>query len=126
MFLTLGLLVAGFVGWGGVPREALETLHPLALLIAMAGLPALGIPMTPFYILAGLRFGVPGGLLFSAVATLLNLLLCYAIARGQLRPVLRASIERRFPALAACGSWIRRSPPAAIYRSGSILWETSL
>ncbi|WP_322529434.1 VTT domain-containing protein [Salinicola sp. LHM] len=100
MFLTLALLVAGLVGWGGVPREALETLHPLALLIAMAGLPALGIPMTPFYILAGLRFGVPGGLLFSAVATLLNLLLCYAIASGQLRPVLRASIERRFPALA--------------------------
>ncbi|MDF3919887.1 VTT domain-containing protein [Salinicola salarius] len=100
MFLTLALLVAGLVGWGGFPREALETLHPLALLIAMAGLPALGIPMTPFYILAGLRFGVPGGLLFSAVATLLNLLLCYAIASGQLRPVLRTSIERRFPALA--------------------------
>ncbi|MGM8933186.1 TVP38/TMEM64 family protein [Salinicola halophyticus] len=100
MILALASLVAVLIAWNGVSREALEALHPLALLIAMAGLPTLGIPMTPFYILAGLRFGVPGGLMFSAAATLLNLLLCYAIASGHLRPVLRASIERCFPALA--------------------------
>lgn len=89
------------LAWSGFSLETFETLHPLALLFAMVLLPALGLPMTPFYVIAGLRFGIPAGLAFSAIATLLNLLLCYAIAHGRLRPILRGSIERRFPALAA-------------------------
>ncbi|MDH4573427.1 TVP38/TMEM64 family protein [Salinicola acroporae] len=93
-------LTAGFVAWAGLSLESLETLHPLPLLAAMILLPALGLPMTPFYVIAGLRFGIPGGLAFSAIATLLNLLLCYAIAHGRLRPTLSRAIERRFPALA--------------------------
>lgn len=100
--LSLGFvaLLASFV-WQGLSIETIETLHPLALLFAMVLLPALGLPMTPFYVIAGLRFGIPAGLAFSGAATLLNLLLCYAIAHGRLRPILRDVIERRFPAMAA-------------------------
>ena len=98
--LGFATLTAGLLVWGGLALESLETLHPLALLMSMTLLPALGLPMTPFYVIAGLRFGIPAGLAFSAVATLLNLLLCYAIAHGRLRPALSRAIERRFPALA--------------------------
>ncbi|KAA0017774.1 VTT domain-containing protein [Salinicola corii] len=100
VLLGFTTLTAGLVAWGGLSLESLETLHSLPLLLMMVLLPALGLPMTPFYIIAGLRFGIPGGLAFSAIATLLNLLLCYAIAHGRLRPALSSAIERRFPALA--------------------------
>lgn len=85
---------------GGEPGVWLETLGPLPFFAAMAILPALGVPMTPFFVIAGLRFGIAGGLAISALAALSNLLLCYWIAHGRLRPLLRDIIERRFAALA--------------------------
>ncbi|WP_110656325.1 TVP38/TMEM64 family protein [Salinicola halimionae] len=103
LVLVLGLAAPGIglFAWGGLSLVSLQALQPLPLLFAMVLLPALGLPMTPFYVIAGLRFGIPLGLAFSAVATLLNLMLCYAIACGRLRPLLRDTIERRFPTLAA-------------------------
>lgn len=94
-------LLAAIVLLGGIPLDRLETLPLFPLLVAMVILPALGLPMTPFFIIAGLRFGISGGLAFSAVATLLNLLLCYSVAHGRLRPLLQGAVQRRFPALVA-------------------------
>jgi uncharacterized membrane protein YdjX (TVP38/TMEM64 family) len=48
----------------------------------MAILPALGLPLTPFYIVAGATFGVPIGLLGSMIALAVNLTLSYFIARS--------------------------------------------
>ncbi|WP_251978408.1 TVP38/TMEM64 family protein [Salinicola avicenniae] len=80
--------------------ETLSTLHPLLFLLIMATLPAIGLPMTPFYVVAGIGYGVPLGLLLSVTATLFNLLLCFWIARGPLRPHLQARLVRRMPLLA--------------------------
>ncbi|WP_110599171.1 VTT domain-containing protein [Salinicola lusitanus] len=88
-----------FAAYGGVPHGWLEELQLLPFTLAMIVLPALGVPMTPFFIVAGLRFGVAGGLAVAALATLCNLLLCYAIAHSRLRPRLRQLLQRRFPAL---------------------------
>jgi uncharacterized membrane protein YdjX (TVP38/TMEM64 family) len=72
-----------------------ENAGPLPFFGAMAVLPAVGIPITPFFVLAGATFGVWPGLLGSGIALGLNLTLCYVVARSGLRPRLE-SILRRF------------------------------
>lgn len=91
------IVVASF---GGLRAESIEQLNPWAFFAAMAVLPVLGMPITPFFVIAGLRFGIVGGLALAAMATTFNLLLCYWVAHGRLRPKLRGLIARRFPALA--------------------------
>ncbi|GHB07482.1 hypothetical protein GCM10009038_00860 [Salinicola rhizosphaerae] len=97
--MLAGVALVVVIRWGDAPVAFIETLPALPLFAVMAGLPALGLPMTPLYVLAGLRFGIPAGLAFSAAATLLNLLLCYALASGRLRPLLQRRLARRFPRL---------------------------
>lgn len=65
---------------------------PLPFFAALAVLPAIGVPTTPFYVLAGATFGVAGGLAGSAVSLAINLLLCYWIGH---RSGLRAWLARR-------------------------------
>ena len=67
----------------------------LPFFAAMAVLPAIGLPVTPFFVLAGATFGVVFGLLGSGAALGVNLALCYGIARSGLRPWLE-SLLRRF------------------------------
>lgn len=56
----------------------------------MALLPAIGVPITPFFILAGATFGIPVGLTGSLVALALNLSLSYWLAQTGLRgPILQ-------------------------------------
>jgi uncharacterized membrane protein YdjX (TVP38/TMEM64 family) len=54
--------------------------------LALAVLPAFGVPTTPFYLLAGATFGVGVSLAGSALSLGANLLLCYWIAHSALRP----------------------------------------
>jgi uncharacterized membrane protein YdjX (TVP38/TMEM64 family) len=55
---------------------------------ALAVMPALGFPTTPFYLLAGATFGVMLGLVGSALSLAINLALCYWITQSGLRPML--------------------------------------
>jgi uncharacterized membrane protein YdjX (TVP38/TMEM64 family) len=74
----------------------------LPFFAAMAVLPALGLPTTPFYLLAGATFGTIRGFLGSAASTAINLSLCYWIARSGLRPLLEKLLARtpyQLPAL---------------------------
>jgi uncharacterized membrane protein YdjX (TVP38/TMEM64 family) len=95
------LAVAGLVlvSWWAWHTEAMMgwklVAGPLPFFGAMAILPAVGLPVTPFFVLAGATFGVGLGLLGSGVALGVNLALCYAIARSGLRPRLE-SLLRRF------------------------------
>ncbi len=77
--------------WAGWIASA----RPIPFFAAMALLPAIGMPMTPFFLVAGATFGSRLGLVGSAVALGANLALCYAIARSGLRPRL-VSLVRRF------------------------------
>jgi uncharacterized membrane protein YdjX (TVP38/TMEM64 family) len=61
----------------------------------MAVLPLLGVPMTPFFVLAGAMFGAVTGLIGSAVALAVNLLLGHWVAHSALRPYLTRFLQQR-------------------------------
>jgi uncharacterized membrane protein YdjX (TVP38/TMEM64 family) len=96
---ALALAAVALVAWWAWDRDAImawkEEAGALPFFGAMAVLPAVGMPITPFFVLAGATFGVGPGLLGSGVALGLNLTLCYAVARSGLRPKLE-SLLRRF------------------------------
>ncbi len=95
---ALGMAALAFALWSAWDHDAMaawkEEAGPLPFFGAMALLPAIGVPITPFFVLAGATFGVGPGLLGSAVALGLNLTLCYAIARSGLRSRLEALLHR--------------------------------
>lgn len=94
--LALALLAAAWFAWD---REAVlawkESASPLLFFAAMALLPALGVPLTPFYLVAGATFGFPLGLAGSSIALCVNLTLCHALARRLPRAWMR-NLVRRF------------------------------
>jgi uncharacterized membrane protein YdjX (TVP38/TMEM64 family) len=101
---ALLLLVAALAVWFAWDREAVrawkENASPLAFFSAMAILPAFGVPLTPFYIVAGATFGLRSGLLASAIALTVNLILSYVVARRALRNWLQRLLQRfdyKFP-----------------------------
>ena len=90
-----GLLALLWVIWArefvtGWMQEA----APLPFFSAMTLLPAIGIPLTPFFVVAGATFGVQVGLIGSFIALGANLAFCYWIARSGLRPRLEALLRR--------------------------------
>jgi uncharacterized membrane protein YdjX (TVP38/TMEM64 family) len=79
-------------------------------LLSMGLLPALGLPISPFLVLAGLKFGFPLAVALAGLATLLHLLIAFGVGRSVLRPVVAAFLRRhrrRLPTLARPG---RRLP----------------
>lgn len=74
--------------------DKIERARPLQFFAVMTVLPALGVPITPFFILAGASFGVRLGLIGSGLALAANLAGCYWLAR-RLRPFFE-SLLRRF------------------------------
>lgn len=95
---VIALLVLGAVLWHAWDHQAFiawrEDAGVVPFFLAMALLPALGVPITPFFIVAGATFGTLVGLAGSALALCSNLLLCYWIARSGLRPWLARLLER--------------------------------
>ena len=57
-----------------------------AVLRRRALLPAIGVPITPFFLLAGATFGVQTALIGSLIALAANMAICYWIGRSGLRP----------------------------------------
>lgn len=67
---------------------------PVPYFAAMAVLPALGLPITPFFILAGATFGSIVGVVGSLIALAANFALCFWIARSGLKPVVIRLLNR--------------------------------
>lgn len=78
--------------------------HPLWLIAAMVFLPLIPFPISPLWMLAGLRFGFFGGVVVSSFALLLNLSLAYGVALLLGRPI----ISRL---LALVGKKVPKIPP---------------
>lgn len=72
----------------------MERARPLPFFVATALLPAIGAPLTPFFLLAGATFGVQTALIGSLIALAANMTLCYWIGRSGLRPRLVSLLER--------------------------------
>ncbi len=92
------LLVLAVLIWNAWDHQAFiawrEEAGVVPFFLAMALLPALGVPITPFFIVAGATFGTFVGLTGSVIALSANLLLCYWIARSGLRPWLTRLLAR--------------------------------
>lgn len=92
------LLALAMLLWNAWDHQAFiawrEEAGVLPFFLAMAILPALGVPITPFFIVAGATFGVLIGLAGTAIALSTNLVLCYWIARSGLRPWLGRLLAR--------------------------------
>ncbi len=103
--LGLVAVVAGLV-LGGVDLrglfqrgiDAIRSAGPLAFFVAMAVLPAVGVPLLVFMLPAGKlfgeRLGLPVVVACSLAATTFNMLFTYWLARWALRPPLARLIER--------------------------------
>lgn len=91
-----GLLYWIWSAWGHQAVTVWQSqAGPLPFFAAMALLPAIGMPVTPLFLLAGATFGRWMGILGSLAALAVNLAACYWIARSGLRPWL-VSLLRRF------------------------------
>jgi uncharacterized membrane protein YdjX (TVP38/TMEM64 family) len=91
----LVLLVIGFGLWLWRPTagledflDALERAGPVPFFAALVALPLIGIPTTPFYLLAGPAFGPTVALIGTAVALAFQQVLGYWLARRWLHGVL--------------------------------------
>jgi uncharacterized membrane protein YdjX (TVP38/TMEM64 family) len=96
--LLITLAVVGYLLWSRWDREALlawkQEAGPFRFFAAMALLPAVGMPLAPFFMIAGGLFGARIGLLGSALALAANLTLCHRLAAGALRPRVAKVLER--------------------------------
>ncbi len=97
-FVVAAFVVAvGALAWSIWDYRALmdwtRTLRPIPFFAIMALGPAIGLPVTPFFLLAGVSFGKGPGMVGSLVALGLNLALCYQIAR-RLRPMFSKLLKR--------------------------------
>lgn len=93
----LALCVLGWLVWqrnAGLFTEWMHRARPLPFFAVMTLAPAVGVPLTPFLIVAGATFGARIGLIGSGIALALNLIICYWLAR-KLRPFI-SSLMRRF------------------------------
>lgn len=96
--VVVGLGLVAYVVWTVWNGEAIarwkSQASPLTFFAVMAFLPAIGIPISPLFILAGATFGRRIGIVGSLLALAANLGLCYWVARGALRPWLRRLMRR--------------------------------
>ncbi|MFW6353837.1 MAG: TVP38/TMEM64 family protein [Verrucomicrobiota bacterium] len=95
---ALAAVLVAWLLWHHWDQEAFLTWKreagPLPFFTALALLPAVGFPTTPFYLLAGATFSLPVALGGSFLALAVNLILCYALAKGPMRRSLRRLLER--------------------------------
>lgn len=76
--------------------------------LALAILPVIGFPTTPFYLIAGATFDLPTALIGSMLALAVNLALSYLLAHGPLRSLMvkwLARSGRELPQVEKLGSW---------------------
>src|SRR5690554_5176852 len=103
VFVFIGLLLlvvlyqAAQMARGAPIDEIVEAIGDLGMVpffLAMAVLPTVGFPVTPFYLLAGATFGVWLSLAGTALAQALNLILAYWMSRRYLRGVIEWLVKR--------------------------------
>jgi len=100
------------VVWANWDQEAFwewkEDAGPVPFFLALAVLPAVGVPTTPFYLLAGAAFPTALALGGSMAALVVNLLICYAVSKGPPRRIFVRWLEARdyeLPDLKEKGAW---------------------
>lgn len=98
VLLALGAAAAGWfilrkVDWVAVLAPIKD--RPVLFFSALAVLPAVGAPMSPFYVAAGATYPLPLAIGGTVCAMSLNIALSYLLTRGVLHPVVER-LARRF------------------------------
>ena len=94
---VIGVAVLYFAGIDWDFHAFLEWVRdrgPLPFFLALALLPAVGFPTTPFFLLAGAAFGLWVGIIGSVLSQAFNLILCYWLATRYLHGFLERLIAR--------------------------------
>ena len=65
--------------------QSFETIHPVFFLIGLIVCPLLPIPVSPLWVLAGMRFGPVMGITICAVGLLINFSIAYVLSRYLIR-----------------------------------------
>lgn len=98
VLVALGVAALAFIVWTAWDRDLItrwkESASPLPFFTGMALAPAIGLPISPLFVLAGATFGRRVALLGSLLALAANLALCYFIARTGLRRWLMRLMRR--------------------------------
>lgn len=94
---------------------------PLLFIMAMILLPPFGVPISFFLALAGLHFGVVGGMLLTFFVLPIHMIICYAVTQTFFRAPLKRFLARRGykipflqtrrPGLAMFGFLLMPGPP---------------
>ncbi len=96
--IVIGLVIVAYFVWTIWDYEALmawiENARPVPFFIAMAALPAIGLPLTPFFLLAGAVFDLHIALPGTMLALVANLVFCYFVGQAALRRRLTRLFER--------------------------------
>ncbi len=66
-----------------------EQIHPAVFILLMALAPVVGVPISIFLVLAGVRFGTWQGILLMAATMPVNMIICYLLSRGLLERFIR-------------------------------------
>ena len=88
-------MIDGMVMFWKAAIAIAEAAPPLELFLAMSLLPLAGVPVSPFWIAAGIRLGPGFAMLASTVALVLNVALGYWLANGALRMPLSRWVAKR-------------------------------
>ncbi len=87
-----------FLNRGEVSRESViaygQGLPAVAFIAAFLVLPLLGFPVSVFLVLAGIRFGLPGGMAVSALAIVVHHIAAYPLARKWFHDPLQKRLEK--------------------------------
>lgn len=76
-------------------QEILQSAHPLLFLFCLILFPLGPIPISPIWILAGVRFGPTTAIALSSIGLILNLSLSYLLSRTLLRNFLQKVLSKR-------------------------------
>lgn len=93
LVLVLGVLALGLaVQWElftGLKVMLEEHVHPAVFILLMTLAPVVGVPISIFLVLAGVRFGTWQGIALMAATMPVNMIICYLLSRHLLERFIR-------------------------------------
>ena len=94
------LVVVIYIAWeydtfGWLGYMVNEKTHPVLFVALMALLPCIGFPIIIFLVLAGVKFGLVGGLLIAAITLPVHLLVAFFLGHSVLRPRLQTLLRKQ-------------------------------
>lgn len=102
--LAIALVAVAVIAWflyahrGELNRETLvaygKGLHAVTFILALLILPLVGFPLSIFLFLAGVRFGLYGGMLVSGIAVLFHNFAAFRLAHGLFRSRVRNRLRK--------------------------------